>query len=187
MKIGFIPSELLCICKKIVDDYHRKNGFGNLAADIETDNNINTISRIPEAFAIYNSANNSFKIRKWCFLAGIGVGCLSVVIPWWSLSIIVVIFLADRILVYREKAARRVLSAVLLSLEIFANDFLGWGTAYPGARNEALTVTQDDPESPKSYWLDYYLPRRDDLDLAHLKAYAPPARDEHSALAPVKP
>jgi hypothetical protein len=173
MKINAIPSELFSICKQIVEKHHGKHGLGNLPANIETSGNINTLSLIPEASDVLKANNRYYKIRKWCFLVSIGFVCLSVLIPFWSLPILVLLFIADRTLAYREKKGWTFLSTVLLSLEILANDFSGWGSAYPIEHTEASDVLRDNQGSLKSTWLDYYLPKRATLDPALLKAFEP--------------
>ncbi len=156
MKIGFIPAELFSICTDVVKQFHRKHGFSNLSVKIATDDNLNAIRLVPEASAVLNITNRYFKIRKFCFLASIGVVCLSFLIPWWTLSAIGLIFLADRIISVREKDGWKFLAAVLLSLEMLSNNFSGWGKAYPQEREGALVVLKENPESPKSTWLEYY-------------------------------
>jgi hypothetical protein len=173
MKIGFIPDELFSICTQTVTQSHREKGFDNLAAKIGTGDNMAALTMIPEANAVLKVTNRYFTIRKWCFLGSIGVICFTFFIPWWSLFTVIVIFLADRVLAAREKDGWKFLSAVLLSLEMLSNDFSGWGKAYPQERLEALRVLNDNSESPKSAWLDYYLPQRFDLDSSQLKTFEP--------------
>ena len=156
MTTGFIPDELFSICTDTVKQYHQKNGFGNLSARISTDDNINIIASVPEASTVLDSTNRYYKIRKFCFLASIGIVCLAWLIPWWTLSVIVVIFLADRILAVREKDGWKFLASILLSLEMLSNDYSGWGKAHPQERSQALRILKDNPESAKSAWLDFY-------------------------------
>lgn len=172
-KIGFIPPELIGICMPVVEQFHQKQGLSNLAAKIATEDNRVALTSIPEASAVLNDTNRLYNIRKWCFLASIGIVCLSLLVPWWSLLTVIVIFLADRFLAYREKSGWKLLSGVLLSLEMLTNDFAGWGKAYPEARAEALRVLKDNPESPKSTWLDYYLPQRAEPDFSRSKSFEP--------------
>jgi hypothetical protein len=173
MKVSSIPLELFNICKRTVEQHHGEHGFGKLSSDIETPDNINTLALIPEASAVLKTNNLYYQIRKWCFMASIGFVILTVVIPWWSLSILVLIFLVDRILAYREKNGWKFLSTVLLSLEFLVNDFSGWGSAYPDERAEAAGVLGANPESPQSTWLDYYLPKRAQMDPTLLKTFEP--------------
>jgi hypothetical protein len=172
-KIGFIPPELLSMCMSIVEQFHQKQGLSNLAAKVSIDDNNAALTSIPETSVVLNDTNRFYTIRKWCFFASIGIVCLTFLIPWWSLSALAVIFLADRFLVYHETRGWKFLSAVLLSLEMLTNDFAGWGKAHPEARAEAVRVLKDSPESPKSIWLDYYLPQRAEPDFAHAKAFEP--------------
>ncbi len=173
MKIGFIPPELFNICTQTVTESHRKKGFDNLAVKIGTDDNMAALTMIPEANAASKVTNRYYSVRKWCFLGSIGVICFVFFIPWWSLFTVSVIFLADRVLASREKDGWKFLAAVLLSLEMLSNDFSGWAKAYPQEKAEALRIFNDNPELPKSVWLDYYLPQRADLDPSQLKIYEP--------------
>jgi len=173
MKIGFIPPELFGICKQTVTQSHRIKGFDNLATKVGTADNMAALTMIPETLAASQVTNRYFTIRKWCFLGSIGVICFTFFIPWWSLFTVVVIFFADRVLASREKDGWKFLASVLLSLEMLSNDFSGWGKAYPQERLEALRVLNDNPQSPKSEWLDYYLPQRADLDPSQLKTFEP--------------
>ena len=173
MNIGIIPPELLMICTPVVKQFHQKNGFSDLSTKITTGGSMDAITSIPETSAVLNANNQYYKIRKWCFLASIGIVCLSVFVPWWSFLALVMMFLADRFLAYRAKDGWKYLSSVLLSLEMLTNDFAGWGKAYPQERTEALGVLKDNPASPKSIWIDYYLPQRAELDPSLLKAYEP--------------
>ncbi len=166
-----VPPELLNVCRPLVSQFHRKNGFDNLSARISKGENLAALAAIGEASAVLDVTNRYYNIRKWCFLSSLGVVCLSVLAPWWGFSILAVIFVADRILLSRERDGWKFLSAVLLSLEMLTNDVKGWGKVYPQERAEALSVLKDNPESPRSTWLDYYLPQRDGLDTSALKGF----------------
>ncbi|MGE5238198.1 MAG: hypothetical protein ACM3ON_05285 [Chloroflexota bacterium] len=168
-----IPPELLNVCRPLVRQFHQKNGFSNLSTRIASGDNLAALAAIGEASAVLNLTNRYYNIRKWCFLASLGVVCLSVLAPWWGLSILAVIFITDRILLFRERDGWKFLSAVLLSLEMLTNDVKGWGKVYPQERAEASKVLKDDPESPRSTWLDYYLPQRASLDPSALKDLGP--------------
>jgi hypothetical protein len=160
MKTGFIPLELFNACAQTVEKFHREKGFDNLASRVETARNLDVLNRFPEALTALNGNKRYFDIRKWCFFGSIGIVCFAFLIPWWSLSAIVVIFLADRVLAGREKAGWKFLASVLLSLEMLSNDFSGWGKSYPKEREEALLILKDNPALPDTVWLDYYLPGR---------------------------
>lgn len=173
MNRGFIPPGLLNICIPVVEQFYKKNGYSNLNVKISAGDTMAALTSLPEASDVLKATNQYYTIRKWCFLASIGIVCLSILVPWWSLLTLAVVFLVDRILAYREKNGWKFLSTVLLSLEMLTNDFAGWGKAYPQAREEALGVLKDNPASPRSIWLNYYLPKRAELDPSLLKVYEP--------------
>ena len=64
------------------------------------------------------------------------------------------------------------LAAMLLSLEILVSDFAGWGSAYPTAWEAARRAFGPDDDAPME-WLDYYLPRRAELEADLVKVFGP--------------
>ncbi len=160
MKTGFIPAELYNFCAKTVEKFHREKGMDNLASRIETAPNLDVLGRLPGALDVLNGCKRYFNIRKWCFFGSIGIVCLTFLIPWWSLSALIVTFLADKIIARREKDGWISLAALLLSIDVLANDFSGWGGRYPKERDEALLIMRADPNAPGIAWLDYYSPEK---------------------------
>lgn len=87
----------------------------------------------------------------------------------WFLLALAVSVAAERRFRYRERKAWQVLAAALLSLEVLASDFAGWGAAYPAERKEA----QQAFEGLHTEWLDYYMPRRSQLTADDLRRFGP--------------
>ena len=96
--------------------------------------------------------------------------CLSWRFSWWFLLAFVVVLALERIMAAREKTMWMFLAAVHLSLEMLANDFAGWGMARRSDRQRALELLGG---SPRTEWLDLYLPRRSEIDSTVLKAFGP--------------
>jgi hypothetical protein len=64
---------------------------------------------------------------------------------------------------------------MLLGAEMLTSDFAGWGTAYPDARHAAVEALGSSPDgAPIVEWLDYYLPRREQIGADLLMAFGPP-------------
>ena len=72
-----------------------------------------------------------------------------------------------------ERRQYMFLATILLSLEVLVNDFAGWGGAYPSERAQALELLQDANTTPRTIWLDYYLPRRSNLDATMIRGFGP--------------
>ena len=67
----------------------------------------------------------------------------------------------------------RMIAAIILSFEMLADDFAGWGEACPGSRVEAEDLLQKNLPNARTRLLDTYLPRRSELDQGMLKALGP--------------
>ncbi len=49
------------------------------------------------------------------------------------------------------------IATIVVSLEILARDFAGWGKRYPAARREATDMLISYPERPRTWFMDKYL------------------------------
>jgi hypothetical protein len=68
----------------------------------------------------------------------------------------VFVVIADRYLKRGERESWEFLAAILLALYMLVNDFAGWGTACPDARNYALQLNLNGSD-----WLIFYVPTED--------------------------
>ena len=166
MSNSFIPPNLLRKCKVVVDITRKSRGFGNLPARIATKENMVTLACIPDMIDVLGAASSAFKLRLFSIFISVVLIIPSFFISKWFLLGLVVSFIIERRLAASERKFYMLVASVLLSVEILANDFAGWGLAYPNARFEALSILADDPQSPRTTWLDYYLPQRANLDKA---------------------
>jgi hypothetical protein len=65
------------------------------------------------------------------------------------------------------------LAALLLSLDVLADDFAGWGAAYPGIREQALEILGCSCAAPQNTVLEYYLPERAQVGDELLRQFGP--------------
>jgi hypothetical protein len=65
------------------------------------------------------------------------------------------------------------IAATVLSLEMLVNDWAEWGTAFPVARRQAELVFASASQLSPSRWLEYYLPRRAELDPVLVRFFGP--------------
>lgn len=97
-------------------------------------------------------------------------------VTWWLLIVTTFAVVVERLVAMRERRFWILVAAMLFSAEVLASDFAGWGTAYPDARRAALqALGSTSPGAAPVEWLDYYLPRREQLGAEIVKAFGPHA------------
>ena len=170
MNDNFLPKELVQKCFLLIESTHKSHGFGNLPARMTNRDNMVPLALIPDSCALMGSVSAAFKLRILSWVAGLAVLIAGLLLSRWILLGLVVVLLADRKLVSSERRQWMLLAAFLLALEMLASDFAGWASAYPQERKKALAVLGD---SRKSEFLDFYLPRRNEIDSSLLKEFGP--------------
>jgi len=173
MKENTLPIPLLKKCAALINHTHKIQGFRGLASKITVKENMIALAFFPDMLVFMKNVSFLFKIRVFCWLLGIAIFILSWVFSWWLLFGLVVIFVIDRILVTYERQNLMGLSTHLLALEMLTSDFAGWGDAYPDETQQAFRILGEDAASHTSKWLDFYLPRREELSVSILRDFGP--------------
>ena len=167
----FIPDDLFKKCLQIVGYHHKKVGTRTLPAKVSfsSPNNMVAIAAMERTTAVLKRA------RLYAIMALILRTALLAfpVLAWiyhnyWILAGIIVVVGIERSMIRQEREDWMFLASVLLSLEMLVHDFAGWGRAHPEARKRASEIL-----GRKITWLEYYLPRRHELDPARLKEFGP--------------
>ena len=161
--LGPIPRELFQKCYQVVETIHRHGGIGDLPARITATgkDHMTALVLIPTSAQLMSSIYSGFKLRLLTWTAGVALVAGSFFLTRWMVLALPLVGLAAWRLKSTEKDFWMFEASVLLALNMLANDFAGWGAAFPAARRQALEILGD---SPSSEWLDYYLPRRATLD-----------------------
>lgn len=170
-----LPVALIQKSLALVERTHQTRSRPNLPKMISSKRNAVAVAMLPEAFLILRAAVSSFRIRVglWVF-AGLAFA-LSPLLTWWFLLASGLAVAAERVIAARERRFWTLLAAMLLGAEILASDFAGWGTAYPDARRVAVEAFgSNSGVAPISEWLDYYLPRREQIGADLMRAFGPP-------------
>jgi hypothetical protein len=144
-----------------------------------TKRNAVAIAMLPEALGVLRAASAAFKIRVFLWLLAAVLLGLSPVLAWWLALLSAPVIVAERLLAARERRFWILLAAMLLSAEVLAYDFAGWGTAYPMARQLAVGALGSCDGNTE--WLDYYLPGRAELGANLVKAFGPYAGKERTS------
>jgi hypothetical protein len=169
MKAGFLPDQLVTICSLLVMKTHSSQGFGDLARRLASKQNTTSLACIPDMLTIMRGIDGGFKLRIAFWLLGLGLIIAAWAFDWRIVLGLLVVIAADRHFSSSDRKSWMVLASVLLSLEVLANDFAGWGSAYPGERDTALGILG----GQRCEWLDYYLPRRASLTPELLHQFGP--------------
>jgi hypothetical protein len=169
---SFLPADLRYKCFALVQSSHKAHGFGDLPKRLVTRDNLVILGCQPDMLVIMQASSAAFKLRIICWMVAVGLAVAALFFSWWLLCGLVLVFVADRWLAVSDRKNWLVLSANLLALEMLANDFEGWGRAFPGESERALQLLRTGTKAPCD-WLDYYLPRRNKIDPASLRAFGP--------------
>jgi hypothetical protein len=167
------PKELVTKCYLLVEQTHRRFGFRQLPGMITTKKNMVILTLFEESRTITHSLSAAFKLRLTCWAACVTIAGIAWAYSWWILLVISVVVLLDRWLALSEKRYWMLQAAFLLSLEMLAANFAGWGSKYPREKATALEALECASTIPQTIWLDYYLPSRANIDAATLKQFGP--------------
>ena len=167
-----LPIELGWKSLALVERLHQTVNPSGLPTRIATKRNAVAIALLPEAFVVLQAATASFKTRMFCWVVAAIALCLSLWLAWWIIFLGGLSIASERVVASKERRLWILLAAMLLSAEILASDFAGWGTAYPAARRSAVAALEFDNETGTE-WLDYYLPRRAFLEEDVVRAFGP--------------
>ena len=152
-----LPPNLVKKCISVVEFLHKKHGYKKSV--ILSKENLLTFCLIPDAFTVLGSSTISFKFRIACWFACLISIILALVFNFWIFLIAIIIVIVERYLASHQRRMDTLLSAMLLSVEILADDYAGWGKAYPIERTRALEILG---ENQKNSSLDLYIPNRND-------------------------
>jgi hypothetical protein len=157
----FLPKELVQKCFALIESSHKRHGFGNLPGRITAEKSMVPLALFPDGLALMGSTAVAFKLRILNWVVGLAILIAGSLLNHWILLGLVVTLAVDRKLASFERRQWTLLAAFLLALEVLANNFAGWGDAYPAESQKALKMFSDDGQT---IWLDLYLPPRNELD-----------------------
>jgi hypothetical protein len=169
----FPPKELVQKCFGWISYAQRGSGLTTLKKAITTHTNMVALALIPGGLnPLGGIANKAVPLRIVCWILGFAILLAGLISNHWILFGIVLVFIAERKLASLERQEWLLMAAFLLAAEMLANDFAGWGGAYPQAQKKALELFGD---SPKSEIPDFFFPRRVGIPEEILKEFGPHA------------
>jgi len=167
-----LPSDVVTRSMLLVEQTHKTVSARELPRMIATRKNAVLSAFLPEGRAILAAAVSTSRIRMTCGVVAIVALGVAAFLSWWVACVSVLALVAARIMATKEQEFFITLAAILLGAEMLATDFAGWGKAYPDVRDRVL-IAFGGPEDVGTEWLDYYLPRRNEIDAETLAAFGP--------------
>lgn len=178
----FLPTELVEKTYPIVQLTHKARGLDGLPARIwgKDSSNVAVIGTMPGMLHAVQVATSRFRLQLLCWFGAVAVVALAWIESWRLLMLLVAVAIFERYCNWWQRRAWMLLAAELLSVEMLANDFAGWGEAYPHEQQSARQIMESVPLNRRLDWADYYLPKWRSLDSARLmRSFGPntsPAR-----------
>ena len=171
-----LPPELVSKCYALVSSTHSRLGFGNLPARIAVKESMVALAIIPRMAHVLGSVSALFKFRIFAwFLGAVSLALTVFLNPIWLIGTALVV-VVERVLATKERQQYMFLAAILLALDMLVNDFASWGTAVPEARSEAAHILGLQRGENSTTWLDFYLPRRSEVDASVVARFGPSHR-----------
>jgi hypothetical protein len=170
MNNNLLPKELVQKCFALVESTHKHLGFDTLPKVIVTGENMVPLALIPDAFTLMGSVRAAHKLRILCWLSGLAVVIAGLMLSPWIFLGLVLVLMANWKLASFERRQWMLLAAFKLALEMLATNFAGWDKAYSQERKQARELLGD---KGGTILLDFYLPRRDELDATLIHAFGP--------------
>lgn len=170
-----LPVELVQRSLALVERTHQTLSPRDLPRMIASKRNAVAVAMLPEASVILGAATSSFKMRVCLWASAALILGLAPFLTWWLVVLAAVAVVVERVVAKKERRFWILLAAILLSAETLASDFAGWGTAHPDARRAAVHALGSTAAGDAAVeWLDYYLPRREQIGAELMRAFGPP-------------
>ncbi len=175
----FIPEKLLDLCTWLVQGATMESRVtGQLIQKLSSEQSQNTLEPvlavIPQRSEAIFQVGRNYKYRGACWLSGLAL----LMLAWQYSGLFLLGLIPVSLLYYRNRKeeydAVVFLSALLLSLEILAHDFAGWGAAFPRAKKQAHEILTRNPQNTKTgELLDFILLRDQNVEPDWADQFAP--------------
>jgi hypothetical protein len=169
-----IPNRLRLVCNAHVEAIHKKHGLDALPAKVTTSPYLATCSLMDDTAVCLREISAYSKARVLTVIMGVAWLIPAVLVSWWALAGIVLCAIVIKYQSRRIFDRWVYLGSVLLSMEALATNFCGWADVYPELGQQAKQLLyHDNPETRKTFFLDYYLPQRAQLLPEFIRLFSP--------------
>jgi hypothetical protein len=153
-----IPGELKQKCYALIEAVHDGQSFRILQGRVDTKESLIAVACIRPAFEMMKALSTACKMHIACWWVFAALVLSGFVYNRWILLAIIPLFIAERWLIAYIRKLLIALAATLLALEVLADDFARWGTAFPNERKRASEILGPGSERLQPSWLDFYFP-----------------------------
>ena len=158
-----LPITLLQKCGLIVRSHHKQFGFGDLSKCLTNKDYMPLLASMEDTMVMISNASTFFKIQKLLWVTTFISLLVSLFLSIWFLSVSILAVIIDRIISRNSREGYMYMSTTILGLEMLVNNFAKIGNKYPEDKLKALEKFKYVSENPHTFWLDYYLPRRNEI------------------------
>jgi hypothetical protein len=172
-----IPGKLLLVCSTQVEAMHKKHGLHALPSKVTTSPYMATCMLMDDTAVVLREIPSYSKARLLTVIMGVAWIIPAILVTWWASAGIVFCAIVVRYQSRRIFDRWVYLGSVLLSAEVFATNFCGWADAHPELGRQARQLLyHDEPETKKTFFLDYYLPQRAEFSPEYIHLFSPDGR-----------
>lgn len=168
-----IPDELKKKSYALIHVGQKGRSFRILHERVDSKPSFISIACIPQAFTMLKGLVAVCKMYIACWFVYAGLLALGFLYSRWILLGLFIVFIAQLWLASERRKYLTVLSAALLALEILADDFAGWGTAFPDEATRAQEILVPRMERLRPSWLEFYFPHGPNVTPEFLRAFGP--------------
>jgi hypothetical protein len=177
---SFMPRELVAKCIFILHQFHKKAGYSSLAGLLLSDKKTMAIvTEHEDLLRIAEAAVTSRRVKHILWLTVLPllfIVCWLIYPPGINSGLLVaagslLLIIVQRYFARRERECYIWIAAIMLAMEMLANNFADLATRFPSAAMSAELTLRLHNRSP-TLFLDAYMPKRDELDLVALKAFS---------------
>jgi hypothetical protein len=163
MDLTFLPKRLVPFCNGLVEQHHKQHGYSDLSRFIWHKDTMGFIAIHEDLLSLLGAATASWKLKNMCLALSLVIVILAAVVSWWiGLGLIATVFAAH----YFKKRSNGfyiLISALMLALEMTGNNFGGVVTRLPVPQETADARLREYLADSRTRFLDFYLPRRDEI------------------------
>jgi hypothetical protein len=172
MEFEWLPSDLTIKCNALVAA-HRKRYGGSLPKLLWQRDTMVFIAMHPDLLTLLGSATAVWKISLLLGAVATLALVVAAILAWWVALALIPACLAMAYLKRQETKFYTLIAAIILALEMLADDFAGWGTRFPVAMQRASQVVGDTLPNRRTRLLDVFLPQRANLESTLLEQFGP--------------
>jgi hypothetical protein len=172
VEFEWLPSDLTIKSNALVMA-HRKAFGGSLPKLLWQRDTMVFVGMHPDLLTLLGSATAAWKMSLVLGVVATLALVFAAIVTWWVALALIPACLAMAYFKRRETEFYTLIAAIILALEMLADDFAGWGTRFPVAMQQASQILGDNLRNHRTRLLDVCLPQRANIESTLLEQFGP--------------